>query len=459
MKTMTVTVATLGFPRIGPRRELKSALERYWSGTSSETELLEAASGLRTAAWARQRALGADWLPSNDFSLYDHVLDTSVMLGAIPARYGAADDQTDLATYFAMARGTTAQDDGCGHAHASLTACEMTKWFDTNYHYMVPELAAGQKLALNGAKIVDDYREAKAQGFETRPVLLGPVTWLSLAKGCDVDPFDFLDEVLSLYAVILGRLAAAGAEWVQIDEPVLVLDLADRQRDALARAYDTLSGSGVKLMLTTYFGGLEDNPEFAVALPVHGLHIDLVRAPDQIDAVLKAAPKTLVLSLGIVDGRNVWRADLEALLDHLAPIAAARDVILAPSCSLLHTPVDLALEKEARAGGDAMARLRRSEDRGTIDPQAGIERRPQDRRRRTGRLGPGRRQSQDVPAHPRCDSCRTPCSGVAGDARPALAVCRAPGGTSRHARPAGIPDHHDRILPADQRGSSCARRA
>jgi 5-methyltetrahydropteroyltriglutamate--homocysteine methyltransferase len=349
MKIMTVTVATLGFPRIGPRRELKTALERHWSGTSSAHELLEAASGLRTAAWARQRALGTDWLPSNDFSLYDHVLDTSVMLGAIPHRYGAADGQADLATYFAMARGTTTEKDDCGHAHASLTACEMTKWFDTNYHYMVPELAAGQKLALNGLKIVDDYREAKAQGYETRPVLLGPVTWLSLAKGRDVDPFDFLDDVLGLYSVILGHLAQAGAQWVQIDEPVLVLDLDDRQRRALTRAYAKLSRCGVKLMLATYFGGLGDNLGFATALPVQGLHVDLVRAPEQLDAVLKAAPTSLLLSLGIIDGRNVWQADLHALLDRLGPIAATRDLILAPSCSLLHTPVDLSLEKKLDA--------------------------------------------------------------------------------------------------------------
>ncbi len=343
---MTVTVATLGFPRIGPRRELKFALEKYWSGKSTETELQEAAAGLRTAAWARQRSLGADWLPSNDFSLYDHVLDTSVMLGAVPERYGAGDGQADLGTYFAMARGTTGEDDGCGHAHGSLTACEMTKWFDTNYHYMVPELAAGQKLALNTLKVVDDYREAKAQGFETRPVLLGPVTWLTLAKGRGVDPLDFLDEVLGLYAVILGHLDAAGAEWVQIDEPVLVLDLDERQRKALTRAYAKLSRCGPKLMLATYFGGLEDNLGFAAALPVAGLHIDLVRAPEQLDAVLASAPKSLLLSLGVVDGRNIWRADLQKLLDRIEPIAATRDLILAPSCSLLHVPVDLGLESK-----------------------------------------------------------------------------------------------------------------
>ena len=346
MKIMTVTVATLGFPRIGPRRELKFALEKFWSGQSSESELLEAAGGLRTAAWARQRALGADWLPSNDFSLYDHVLDTSLMLGAIPERYGKTVGDSDLATYFAMARGTTGEDAGCSHSHGSLTACEMTKWFDTNYHYMVPELVAGQKLALSSAKIVDEYREAKAQGYETRPVLLGPVTWLTLAKGRGVDPFDYLDEVLGLYAAILTQLGQAGADWVQIDEPVLVLDLSERQRNAITRAYAKLPRTGVKLMLATYFGGLEDNLDLAIHLPVAGLHVDLVRAPQQLDAVLAKAPKSLLLSLGVIDGRNVWRADLATLLDRLEPIAAGRDLILAPSCSLLHTPVDLALERK-----------------------------------------------------------------------------------------------------------------
>ncbi|QNQ09808.1 5-methyltetrahydropteroyltriglutamate--homocysteine S-methyltransferase [Sphingomonas alpina] len=342
---MTVTIATLGFPRIGPRRELKFALERFWSGKSSEAELLDSAAGLRTAAWARQRSLGTDWLPSNDFSLYDHVLDTSVMLGAIPERYAAAEGTADLATYFAMARGSTGDDAGCSHAHgAGETAQEMTKWFDTNYHYMVPELVAGQRLSLTTAKAVDDYREARAQGFETRPVLLGPVTWLSLAKTRDVDAFDFLDQVVGLYSAVLSQLAAAGAEWVQIDEPCLVLDLSDRQRDALTRAYDRLSRCGVKLMLTTYFGGLEDNLSFATSLPVAGLHVDLVRAPEQLGAVLAAAPESLLLSLGVIDGRNIWRADLTALLDRLEPIAATRDLILAPSCSLLHTPIDLALE-------------------------------------------------------------------------------------------------------------------
>ena len=340
---MTVTIATLGFPRIGPRRELKHALESFWSGKSDEAALLESAAGLRTAAWARQTALGADWLPSNDFSLYDHVLDLSVMLGAIPARYGAADGEATLATYFAMARGTTGSHEGCAHSH-SLTACEMTKWFDTNYHYIVPELTAGQKLALGRLKVVEEYREAKAQGYETRPVLLGPVTWLSLVKASGIDPFDYLDELLGLYGVILGHLAHAGAEWVQIDEPILVTDLTEQQRRAFTRAYARLARSTPQIMLTTYFGGLGDNLGLATPLPVAGLHVDLVRAPEQLDAVLKAAPKTLALSLGVIDGRNIWRADLAALLDRIEPLAATRDLILAPSCSLLHVPVDLALE-------------------------------------------------------------------------------------------------------------------
>ena len=341
---MTVSVASLGFPRIGPRRELKFALEKFWAGTISPAELEEAAQGLRTATWARQKALGVDWLPSNDFSLYDHVLDTSVMLGAIPARYGLASDQAaGLETYFAMARGATGGAT-CGHAHGSVTAGEMTKWFDTNYHFIVPEIEPETRLQLGHIKPLQDYLEAKAQGFETRPVILGPVTWLSLAKEYGSDPFDLLEEVLALYATVLARLDEAGAEWVQIDEPILVTDLTDRQRRAFTRAYAKLGRAVPKIMLATYFGGLENNLSLAASLPIAGLHIDLARAPEQLDAVVKAVPHNRLLSLGVVDGRNIWRADLAALLDRLEPLAAQRDLVLAPSCSLLHVPVDLQLE-------------------------------------------------------------------------------------------------------------------
>ncbi|MEC7888935.1 MAG: 5-methyltetrahydropteroyltriglutamate--homocysteine S-methyltransferase [Pseudomonadota bacterium] len=341
---MTVSVASLGFPRIGPRRELKFALEKFWAGTISPAEVEEAAQGLRTATWARQKALGVDWLPSNDFSLYDHVLDTSVMLGAIPARYGLASGQAaGLETYFAMARGATGGAT-CGHAHGSVTAGEMTKWFDTNYHFIVPEIEPETRLQLGHIKPLQDYLEAKAQGFETRPVILGPVTWLSLAKEYGSDPFDLLEEVLALYTTVLARLEEAGAEWVQIDEPILVTDLTDRQRRAFTRAYAKLGRAGPKVMLATYFGGLENNLSLAASLPVAGLHIDLARAPEQLDAVVKAVPQNRLLSLGVVDGRNIWRADLAALLDRLEPLAAQRDLVLAPSCSLLHVPVDLQLE-------------------------------------------------------------------------------------------------------------------
>jgi 5-methyltetrahydropteroyltriglutamate--homocysteine methyltransferase len=343
---MTVTGATLGFPRIGPRRELKFALEKFWSGGLSEEQLLETAAGLRTAAWALQKSLGADWVPSNDFSLYDHVLDTSVMLGAIPERYAVTEGMSDLEIYFAMARGRTDSALGCGHAHGRITAGEMTKWFDTNYHYIVPEIQPGQKLRLGTLKIVDEYREAKAQGFETRPVLLGPVTWLSLAKGNGIDPFELLDELLDLYVAILGQLHQAGARWVQIDEPILVTDLTEQQRGAFTRTYARLKRSGPQLMLATYFGGLENNLSFTAALPVSGLHVDLVRAPEQLAALMKAAPTNVLLSLGVIDGRNVWRTDLNALLDLLEPIASTRDIILAPSCSLLHVPFDLMLESK-----------------------------------------------------------------------------------------------------------------
>ncbi len=356
---MTVTVATLGFPRIGPRRELKTALERYWSGKSDQQALLDLAAGLRARTWARQRDLGVDHIPSNDFSFYDHVLDTSAMVGAIPALYGWEGGPVDLDTYFAMARGaqgelgSDAEHADCGHGHhdaIDVPAAEMTKWFDTNYHYLVPELAKGQAFALSSTKVLDEFLEAKAQGVATRPVLLGPVTFLKLAKSKDegFDPLTLLEDLIPVYAKVLNRLEQAGATWVQIDEPCLVLDLSDADRAALARAYHLLSrtASGVKLMLTTYFGGLGDNLATALALPVAGLHVDLVRAPEQLEPVLNGARPDQLLSLGVIDGRNVWRADLTKLLDRLEPVlAGGRDIVLAPSCSLLHTPIDLAQEK------------------------------------------------------------------------------------------------------------------
>jgi 5-methyltetrahydropteroyltriglutamate--homocysteine methyltransferase len=357
MSLLSLPVSTLGVPRIGPRRELKAALESYWSGKSDAANLLESAAGLRAANWARQRALGVTNIPSNDFSLYDHVLDTSVMVGAIPEICGWTGGPVPLETYFAMARGSQGDnhDAACAHgqegdAHG-VPALEMTKWFDTNYHYMVPEFTKGQRFTLASTKPVDEYREAKALGYHTRPVLLGLVTYLKLGKSKDptLDPLSLLGGLLPVYVDVLRGLAENGADWVQIDEPCLVLDLDDATRQALREAYGMVAYAlpTLKIMLTTYFGGLEDNLDIALELPVAGLHLDLVRAPGQLDSVLTKAPQGLVLSLGVVDGRNVWRANHPAILDRLEPVVAKRGldhVEIAPSCSLLHVPIDLELE-------------------------------------------------------------------------------------------------------------------
>ncbi|MDB5617539.1 5-methyltetrahydropteroyltriglutamate--homocysteine S-methyltransferase [Tardiphaga sp.] len=362
--TSSIAVATLGTPRIGPRRELKTALESYWSGRSDEKALMATAAELRAANWARQRVLGVTVIPSNDFSLYDQVLDTSVLVGAIPSIYGWDGGPVPLATYFAMARGAEAgvSDPACAHAHGhgnGVPAQEMTKWFDTNYHYMVPEFSQGQKFALSSSKPVDEYREALALGHRTRPVLLGPVTFLKLGKSKDasLDPLSLLSDLLPVYTELLGRLAAEGADWVQLDEPCLVLDLDEAALDALRVAYATFAKNvpQLKIMLTTYFGGLGDNLATALSLPVAGLHVDLLRAPDQLHDVLTTAPEGLVLSLGAIDGRNIWRANLPSVVSRLEAAVAARgagNIQIAPSCSLLHVPIDLdretALDPELR---------------------------------------------------------------------------------------------------------------
>ncbi|MDO8900495.1 MAG: 5-methyltetrahydropteroyltriglutamate--homocysteine S-methyltransferase, partial [Phenylobacterium sp.] len=340
-----VLVANLGFPRIGPRRQLKTALERFWSGRLEQAGLLQTAADLRREAWARQAELGVDILPSNDFSLYDQVLDATLMVGAVPPRFAGAQG---LELYFAMARGARSGEQETGCCGQDAVACEMTKWFDTNYHYLAPEVVAGQVFALSSTKAVDEFLEARALGRHTRPVLIGPVTWLKLAKAKDgSDPRDLLEGLLPVYGEILRQLAAAGADWVQMDEPALALDLEPADWAMFERAYDSLTQAapGLKLMLTPYFAALDDNLDLALSLPVAGLHLDLVRGPGDLDRALAEARPDLVLSLGVVDGRNIWRADLSALLDRLEPVAATgRPLVLAPSCSLLHAPIDLAVE-------------------------------------------------------------------------------------------------------------------
>lgn len=346
-------------PRIGPRRELKHALESHWAGKTGEQELLVAAAGLRAANWARQKSLGATVIASNDFSLYDQALDASVMAGAIAPRHGWNGGPVSLATYFAMARGASGGGAGCGHAHhaqgesGGAAAQEMTKWFDTNYHYMVPEFHRDQVFTLASRKPIEEYEEAKSLGYQTRPVLIGPVTFLKLGKSADpaFDPLSLLDRLLPVYVRALRELASRGAEWVQMDEPCLVLDLDGAARAALRRAYGVFAeqAPGLKIMLTTYFGEMGDNLDAALALPVAGLHADLVRAPGQLSRIVSGARKDLVVSLGVVDGRNVWRTDLSRTLDWLEPAVARlgkHRVQIAPSCSLLHVPMDLQLETE-----------------------------------------------------------------------------------------------------------------
>jgi 5-methyltetrahydropteroyltriglutamate--homocysteine methyltransferase len=341
-----VVAANLGFPRVGLNRELKKSIEAYWKGAAPVEALLDTAKMLKNRHWKLQAESGIDSIPSNDFTLYDHVLDAICLFGAVPERYGKIEGNVSLDTYFAMARGS--QKDG-----RDVVAMEMTKWFDTNYHYIVPEFKVGQKFALCSDKPVADFMEAKQAGFNTRPVLLGAVSFLLLGKihGSEAETVDLLPELLPVYKEVLTKLKAAGATHVQIDEPCLVLDLSDKARTAYKAAYAELANCGLEIMLTTYFGALGDNLELAASLPVSGVHVDLVRAPEQLDAVIKACSGK-ILSLGVIDGRNIWKNDLNktlVMLQHAAEKHGVDKLQIAPSCSLLHSPIDLAAETELDA--------------------------------------------------------------------------------------------------------------
>jgi 5-methyltetrahydropteroyltriglutamate--homocysteine methyltransferase len=331
----------LGHPRIGRRRELKRALETYWRDGDA-APLLDTARALRQRHWQQAKAAGIDVVAVNDFSLYDHVLDTAVLFDAVPDRYRRLLRDDPLAGYFAMARG-----------NSELHALEMTKWFDTNYHYIVPELHAGQRFTLTGDKPLAEWREAQALGLEARPVLLGPVSFLKLSKSVDGSPtLALLDALLPAYAALLEQLAEAGVPWVQLDEPCLVQDTDEATRHAIILAYTTLAlGPSPRRLLATYFGALGDDLALVASLPIDGLHVDLVRAPQQLDAVLTELPPHVVLSAGIVDGRNIWRshpAQVRPLLDKIAARRNTGDVWLAPSCSLLHVPIDVTQETTLR---------------------------------------------------------------------------------------------------------------
>lgn len=339
----------LGYPRVGPFRELKKANEAYWAKKISAEELLNAAKEIRIANWKTQKEAGIDLIPSNDFSFYDQVLDLSLTVGAIPARYSSLLDKIDnnysLDLYFAMARGFQA--DGI-----DVTASEMTKWFDTNYHYMVPEFTKDQTFKLSSEKFLNEYNEAKAAGFETKPVIIGPITYLLIGKEkeADFNRIDLIDNLLPVYEQIISKLATAGAKYIQIDEPYLALDIDDKTKELYKTVFAKLNAAAgeAKLIATTYFEALKDNEELALNLPVHALHLDLVRGENQLDTVLAKTPASLILSLGVVEGRNIWKNDYEKSLQQInqAVTALGKDrVWVGTSSSLLHVPYDLDSEK------------------------------------------------------------------------------------------------------------------
>ncbi|WP_237044275.1 5-methyltetrahydropteroyltriglutamate--homocysteine S-methyltransferase [Aquipseudomonas alcaligenes] len=343
----------LGFPRIGRDRELKKAVEAYWKGELDEAGLRAVGRELRAAHWQLQKDAGIELLPVGDFAWYDQVLTHSLTFGVIPERFQINGGKPTLDTLFGMARGVS-KNTCCGGAHAQpLLAQELTKWFDTNYHYLVPEFTADQQFALSWEQLFEEVEEGKALGHALKPVLIGPLTylWLGKCKGREFDRLDLLERLLPLYGEILQRLAAQGIEWVQIDEPILALDLPQDWKNAFERAYNLLQKEPGRKLIATYFAGLEDNLGLAAGLPVDGLHIDLVRAPEQFPAILDRLPAYKVLSLGVVNGRNVWRTDLEKALDVLqqAHERLGSRLWVAPSCSLLHSPVDLAREDKLDA--------------------------------------------------------------------------------------------------------------
>ncbi|VVT55862.1 uncharacterized protein SAPINGB_P004775 [Magnusiomyces paraingens] len=349
-----VLSSVLGFPRIGAHRELKKVTESYWSGKATVEELFKVGKEIRAHNWKLQKESGVDIIASNDFSFYDQVLDLSLLLNVIPERYSKY-NLPAIDTLFAMGRGLQRPATESTSA-VDVPALEMVKWFDSNYHYVRPTFSHSTEFKLNGQKPVDEYLEAKELGVETRPVLLGPVSYLFLGKAdkdsLDLDLLSLLPKLVPVYADLLKKLADAGAKNVQIDEPVLVLDLPESYKAAYKSTYETLSKSGLQIILATYFGDVRPNLDAIKGLPVAGFHYDFVRVPEQFGEVSDALTAEQVLSAGVVDGRNIWKTDLNKAVDF---IEAAKQklgedrVIVATSSSLLHTPVDLENEKKLDA--------------------------------------------------------------------------------------------------------------
>ncbi|MBE0596273.1 MAG: 5-methyltetrahydropteroyltriglutamate--homocysteine S-methyltransferase [Desulfuromonadales bacterium] len=343
---MGMRTNNLGFPRIGENRELKKATEAFWKRDITAAQLLQRAARIRENNWLLQAGMGIDLIPSNDFSLYDSMLDMCCTLGAVPDRFGWSGGAVGLDTYFAMARGVEGAE-----PHGGTPPLEMTKWFDTNYHYLVPEFHRRQRFRLSLTKALDEFEEGRRLGTLTKPVLIGPVSFLALGKEKEggFDRLSLLPDLLPVYSELLSTLAGLGAQWVQLDEPCLILDLTQEQKQDYLGAYRQLRESvpGLRLMIASYFGPLGDNVELMLGLPAAAYHLDLVRGGEDLAPVLAAMPAGAELSLGVINGRNVWKNDytrsLEAIGKAKERMGSDR-LMVAPSCSLLHSPITLAGE-------------------------------------------------------------------------------------------------------------------
>ena len=331
-----ITTATIGYPRIGPKRELKKALESFWKGDIKENELQSTAKDLRKKNWEIQKENGIDLITSNDFSFYDQVLDTICLIGAVPDRYNWQGDDVDLKTYFAMARGSQTKE-------LDVSALEMTKWFDTNYHYLVPELKSDQKFKISSQKPFEEFKEAQSAGYKTKPVLLGPITFLLLSKSTEgKNTLDLLDNLLPVYLKIVKKLNDLGAEWIQIDEPIFVKDLDEGVVSKIKKTLNAIkeAAGNSKILLTTYFESIDQKvKEEVFASDVDAVHLDLVRGENNFNYI-KDSNKTL--SLGVINGRNIWKSDLTQIIDQIKDVKG--DFMISSSCPLLHTPYDLDLE-------------------------------------------------------------------------------------------------------------------
>lgn len=335
---MTIRNHTLGFPRIGLDRELKKAQENYWAGKISQEELVAVGKALRARHWQQQADAGVELLPVGDFAWYDQVLGTSLLLGNVPPRHRNEDGSLDLDTLFRVARGRAP-------TGKPAAASEMTKWFNTNYHYIVPEFQQGQSFTFAWKELLEEVDEALALGHKIKPVLLGPVTylWLGKVKGPEFDRLTLLKDILPIYQQVISALKEKGIEWVQIDEPALVLDLPAEWQNAYQTAYQALTGE-VKLLLTTYFDGISHHLDIIKNLPVNGLHVDISAGQDDLQHLHQALPKDWVLSLGAINGRNVWKADLSTRYQQVVALKEKRPLWIGTSCSLLHSPIDLNAE-------------------------------------------------------------------------------------------------------------------